>query len=85
MNLNQAAAKSLARGETTGIGTMAQVASGFVSVMTGKGISMTVPIADANAKVSGLGSVVRWDDGASAEVFKALSSGDTTSLEKYRK
>ena len=83
--LNMAASKSLARGDDTGLGAMGAAGSGFLSIMTGKGISMTVPVSDPNARVSGLGSVMRWDKDASSQVFSAISSGDTTSLEKYRR
>lgn len=83
--LNLAVSKSLARGDDTGIGTMATVGTGFLSIMSGKGISMMVPVSSANDRVSGVGSVMRWDKQASTEVFKAIAAGDTTSLEKYRK
>ncbi len=83
--LNAAASRSLALGEDTGLGTMVPVGIGFVSVMTGRGLSMTVPIADADAHVDGVGSVMRWDEDASTTVFQAIASGDTTSLEKYRR
>lgn len=82
--LNMAVAKSLAHGDDTGIGTMTQVGSGFLSTVTGSGISMTVPVSDPDAK-TGAGSAVIWDEKASAEVFKAIAAGDTTDLEKYRK
>lgn len=82
--LNMAVAKSVAQGDDTGIGTMTQVGSGFLATMTGSGISMTVPISNADAKTSA-GSAVIWDEKASAEVFKAIAAGDTTDLEKYRK
>lgn len=83
-NLNQAAARSLARGEGTGLGTMTQVGSGFLSIMTGKGLSLTVPVSDANARADGQ-SVMLWDKEASAEVFAAIAAGDTTGLEKLRR
>ncbi|MFT3887346.1 MAG: LCP family protein [Arachnia sp.] len=82
-NVNQAASRSLARGEGTGLGQLAQTGLGFMSVMSGKGISMTVPIADAN-RMTDVGSTVIWDEAASKDVFAAIASGDTSSLEKYR-
>ena len=78
--LNMAAAQSLGRGEDTGLLDMAAVAAGFFAATTGSGISMTVPVA-GTGNVSGVGSVVRWDDAAAAEVFAALAAGDTTGLE----
>ncbi|WP_370586063.1 LCP family protein [Tessaracoccus sp. MC1679] len=77
--LNMAAAQSLGRGEDTGLLDMAAVAAGFFAATTGSGISMTVPVA-GTGNVSGVGSVVRWDDAAAAEVFAALAAGDTTGL-----
>lgn len=83
--LNMAASQSLARGNDTGITMMPQVALGLASTMSGKGISMTVPVSEANARVKGVGSVMRWDEKASSEVFAAIASGDTTSLARYRR
>ena len=82
--LNMAASKSLARGEGTGIGQLTQVATGFLSVMTGKGLSITVPVSDPNARTD-VGSSMIWDEEASGEVFAAIAAGDTGVLEKYRK
>ncbi|WP_269451908.1 hypothetical protein [Tessaracoccus coleopterorum] len=42
-------------------------------------------MSDPNARVDGVGSVMRWDKEASAEVFGAIASGDTTGLEQYRR
>ena len=78
--LNMAASQSLARGEDTGLVDMAAVAAGFVSATTGTGISVTVPVA-GTGNVSGVGSIVRWDDNAAAAVFAAIAAGDTTTLE----
>lgn len=80
--VNMAAAKSLARGADTGLTSMGGVGAGFVSVMTGSGLSLTVPGGVANTSV---GSSVIWDETASAEIFGAMAAGDTTGLEKYRK
>jgi LCP family protein required for cell wall assembly len=82
-NVNQAAASSLARGEGTGMIDLGRIGLGFLSVTTGKGISMTVPIADAN-RMTDVGSTVIWDEKAADGVFAALADGDTTPLEKYR-
>lgn len=81
--LSQAAAGSLVLGDDTGIGKVAITALGFLQIMTGSGISMTVPIADANASTSA-GSSVLWDEDASSEVFSAIAAGNTDPLEKYR-
>lgn len=81
--LNMAAAESLSRGEDTGLVDMAAVGLGFAAATTGAGISMTVPVAGTDT-VDGVGSVVRWDEDASAAVFAAIAAGDTTDLEKYQ-
>lgn len=80
--VNMAASKSLARGEDTGLASMAQVGMGFVSVMTGSGLSLTVPGSIADTAV---GSSVIWDETAAGEIFGAMAAGNTTTLEKYRK
>ncbi|HJE51539.1 MAG TPA: LCP family protein [Tessaracoccus flavescens] len=81
--LNMAASKSLARGDDTGLGTMVAVAQGFLSTVTGSGLSLTVPISDDNAQ-TGAGSSVIWHEAKSQEVFGAIASGNTTALESYR-
>jgi len=81
--VNQAAASSLARGEGTGMIDLARIGLGFMSVTTGKGISMTVPIEDAN-RMTDVGSTIIWDQKAADGVFAALADGDTAPLEKYR-
>ncbi|WP_233120720.1 LCP family protein [Tessaracoccus sp. ZS01] len=81
-DVNMAASKSLARGEDTGLGSMAQVGTGFFSVMTGSGLSLTVPGSVANTSV---GSSVIWDDTAAGEIFGAIAVGNTADLEKYRR
>ena len=81
--LNMAASGSLGRGEDTGLGEMAQVGRGLLSTITGSGLSLTVPIANADASTDA-GSAVLWNEQASAEVFSAIAGGNTTSLEKYR-
>lgn len=81
--LNMAASGSLGRGEDTGLVDMAQVGRGLLSTITGSGLSLTVPVADADASTDA-GSAVLWNEQASAEVFSAIAAGDTTTLEKYR-
>ncbi|WP_226996248.1 LCP family protein [Tessaracoccus flavus] len=81
--LNMAASDSLARGEDTGLVEMAQVGRAFVGVMTGSGLSLTVPVANADASTDA-GSAVLWAEDASADLFGAIASGDTTTLESLR-
>ena len=78
------ASDSLSRGKEVGLGQMFRAATGFVSVSVGSGLSLTVPIADANAKTPA-GSAVIWDEKASAEMFGAIQRGDTKALEKFQR
>lgn len=81
--LNMAAAKSVARGEDTGLSALAATTLGLFQTATGAGLSLTVPIADANASTS-VGSAVIWDEKASQEMFDAIASGDAQTLEKFQ-
>lgn len=82
--LNMAVSKSVGRDEGMGVGGLFSVATGFFSAGLGSGISLTVPIANANASTD-VGSAVIWDEAASNEVFEAIRSGDTAVLEKYER
>lgn len=82
--LNMAVSKSIGRDEDMGIGGLFSVATGFFSAGMGSGISLTVPIANANANTD-VGSAVIWDEAASNEVFEAIRTGDTAALEKYER
>ena len=77
--LNMAAAQSLGRGGDTGLLDMAAGGPGFFAASTRARVSKGRPVA-GTGNVSGVGSVVRWDDAAAAEVFAALAAGDTTGL-----
>lgn len=77
--LNMAIAGTMTRGKDTGPAQMSAVAGGMLSTVTGSGLSLTVPVANANARTKA-GSAVIWDKEASAKLFDAIASGDTTSL-----
>lgn len=81
--LNMAVAKSVARGEDTGLAALAATTLGLFQTATGAGLSLTVPIADANASTS-VGSAVIWDEKASQEMFDAIAAGDAETLEKFQ-
>ncbi len=81
--LNMAAAGSLARTDGTGPGTLAAAGVGLVTGWTGKGVSLTVPVADANARTKA-GSSVLWDEAAAAQVFEAITTGDVDALEAFQ-
>ncbi len=81
--LNMAAARSVARGEDTGVRAMASMGSGLFQTATGAGLSLTVPVANADYS-SSVGSVVLWDENASQEMFAAMATGDVETLEKFQ-
>ena len=78
--LNMAAANTLRRGDNTSIVELGATALGFAAVTRGAGLSLTVPVADAN-HLTDVGSTILWDDDAAQRVFDALASGDTRGLE----
>lgn len=81
--LNMAAAKSVARGDDTGVAALASIGSGLFQTATGAGLSLTVPVADADYN-SSVGSAVLWDERASQELFGAMAVGDVETLEKFQ-
>lgn len=81
--LNMAAAKSVARGEETGVTALFDIGSGLFQTATGAGLSLTVPVADADYS-SSVGSAVLWDEQASQELFGAIATGDVETLEKFQ-
>lgn len=81
--LNMAAAKSVGRGEDTGLAALASAASGFFQTATGSGLGLTVPVANADYN-SSVGSAVLWDEVASNELFQAIATGDVETLEKFQ-
>ncbi len=77
--LNMAAAHTLGRGDSTGPGEMLGGVQVFAASATGGGLSIVVPVADANAHRDGQ-SVMLWDRAASQKLFDAVKAGDTRSL-----
>lgn len=83
-NLNMAAAHTLGRGKDTGMMEALGGVRVFFSAATGSGMSLSIPVSDANAR-RGDQSVMLWDPEASREVFDAVIKGDSTPLAKYAK
>ncbi len=81
--LNMAAAKSVARGEDTGLAALTSIGSGLFQTATGAGLSLTVPVANADYN-SSVGSAVLWDESASQELFAAIATADVETLEKFQ-
>lgn len=81
--VNMGAAGSLARTQDTGLTNVFGAGVGLLAGWSGKGVDLTVPVADANARTKA-GSSVLWDERASKEVFDAIIAGDVAALEKHR-
>ncbi len=81
--LNMATARSVGRGDDTGLAALASIGSGLFQTATGAGLSLTVPVADADYN-SSVGSAVLWDESASQELFEAMATGDVETLEKFQ-
>lgn len=80
--LNMAVSSSVSRSESVGFGEMGSVASAFFNAALGNGLSLTVPVSDANASTSA-GSSMIWDEKLSREMFDAVKSGNTSALERF--
>lgn len=81
--LNMAAGGAVHRGENTGPFDLFGTAMAMRSV-SGGGLNLTVPVADANV-TTGAGSSVLWDEEKAADLFGHIARGDTSGLEKYAK
>lgn len=82
-NLNMAAAGTLTRTPETGIPTMFGAGSGLVGSFLGRGVSLSVPISNADARTSA-GSSVIWDDERASAVFEAIQRGDVDAVKDYQ-
>ncbi len=80
--LNMAAANTLGRGDTTGVGELLGGVQVFMGSALGSSYTLTVPVADAGATRDGQ-SVVLWDEEASQVVFNAVTTGNTEALSTY--
>jgi LCP family protein required for cell wall assembly len=70
--------------EQTSLLQTARLGLAMRSIAGGKGLTLTVPIADANARTSS-GSAVLWDKKKAKAMFGDIARGDTSNLEKYTK
>ncbi|QDP95738.1 LytR family transcriptional regulator [Microlunatus elymi] len=80
--LTNAGSDSLAVGENASMISMARMMIGMGKVSGGSGMTLTVPIADANAYTSA-GSSVLWDKAKAKAMFDEIARGDTSGLKKY--
>ena len=80
--LSTASAQAVRLGEETSLWQVGTLALAMRKVAGGDGLTLTVPVGDADAYTSA-GSAVLWDQQKSAAVFDAIARGDTSELEQY--
>ena len=81
--LNMAAAKTVSLGKGTGPLELASTALAFRAVSSGNGLTLTVPIAKANATSPSGASIMVWDETGAKEMFSTIISGTTDGLDKF--
>jgi LCP family protein required for cell wall assembly len=82
--LSQATADSLRLGEQTSFRNMVSLALAMRKVSGKEGLTLTVPVSNADASTPA-GSAVLWDTKAAGSMFAAIADGDTSGLSKYAK
>ncbi len=80
--LANAGTDSLAVGENASMWSMARMAIAMGKVSSKGGLTLTVPISNANAWTAA-GSSVLWDKSKAHEMFSDIARGDTTKLKQY--
>jgi anionic cell wall polymer biosynthesis LytR-Cps2A-Psr (LCP) family protein len=83
-NLANAGTDSLAVGENASMLSMARMMMAMGKVSSKGGLTLTVPIANANAYTAA-GSSVLWDNKKAAAMFSDIARGDTSNLKQYAK
>lgn len=81
--LTNAGTDSLAVGEGTSMFAVARMMLAFSKVSGKDGLTLTVPIGNANASTSA-GSSVLWDEEKAKAMFDDIARGDTSGLKKYK-
>lgn len=82
--LNAAGARALATGEGTGLNDVGRIGFGVVGASRGDGLTLTIPVANADAATQA-GSAVLWDEEKAAAMFREIARGDTSKLSRFRK
>ncbi|GAA1389381.1 LCP family protein [Luteococcus peritonei] len=82
--LNMAVGSAVTRGQETGAGDVAGVASAMLKMSSGDGHTLAVPVTTTNTTTAA-GSSVLWDEQAAADMFGQMARGSTDGLEKYAK
>ena len=82
--VNKALSGAFTRGEGTGPGELIALGRGMLSVASGKGYTVQVPVADsAGWSDDGTQSVVILDSTRTQAMFSALAKGDTSTMGEY--
>jgi LCP family protein required for cell wall assembly len=81
-NLSNASTQAVTLDEDTSLFGFSRLALAMRRVSNGNGFTLTVPIADNDARTSA-GSAVLWDDDRAKAMFSDLARGDTDDLAKY--
>lgn len=82
--LANAGTDSLAVGENESMFSAVRMLIALGRVSGGSGMTLTVPIGNANASTSA-GSSVLWDSQQAKEMFSEIARGDTSGLKKFAK
>jgi len=82
--LSNATADSLKLGEKTSFFNMVSLALAMRKVSGDQGLTLTVPVSNANASTSS-GSAVLWNKTEAKKMFRDIARGDTSGLSKYAK
>ena len=82
--LSNATADSLKLGEKTSFFNMVSLALAMRKVSGDQGLTLTVPVSNANASTSS-GSAVLWNNTEAKKMFRDIARGDTSGLSKYAK
>ncbi|MGD8199785.1 LCP family protein [Ornithinimicrobium sp. W1679] len=79
-DVGSATGDAVAVGEDTNVVEAARMALAMRQIASGSGVSVTVPVADANYQTT-VGSAVLWDEQRADELFAALRRGESVSIE----
>jgi LCP family protein required for cell wall assembly len=83
-NLCTSAAEAVRLGEDTSFAETVSLANAMRKIAGGKGLTLTVPVANPGA-FTPVGSAVLWDTTNAKALFGDIARGDTSKLSKYAK
>lgn len=82
--LNTGAAESLTTDQDTGLLTLAGLLGPLLRIGSGTGLTVMVPVSNANATTAA-GSSMIWDKQQAREMFDEIKRGDTSDLGRFSK